>query len=148
VRALAAIGGPGAAQAVARLLTRKVILGPGLKVAVGAAAQLKSNLPPAVLSALLRHDDPSIRAAACCCTRAIPEIVSVLIDLLEDLHEPVAIVADHHEHHVRVIQGHPAAHDPVMQVISESSASVFEHLLKYRDHAQTGYRAPGSSTET
>jgi len=53
-----------------------VILGPGLKVAVGAAAQLKSNLPPAVLSALLRHDDPSIRAAACCCTRAIPEIVS------------------------------------------------------------------------
>ena len=37
VQALAAIGGPGAAQAVARLLTRKVILGPGLKVAVGAA---------------------------------------------------------------------------------------------------------------
>jgi hypothetical protein len=61
VQALAAIGGPGAAQAVARLLTRKVILGPGLKVAVGAAAQLKSNLPPAVLFALLRHDDPSVR---------------------------------------------------------------------------------------
>ena len=93
VQALAAIGGPGAAQAVARLLTRKVILGPGLKVAVGAAAQLKSNLPPAVLFALLRHDDPSVRAIACCCTRAIPEILSVLIDLLEDLHEPVAIAA-------------------------------------------------------
>jgi HEAT repeat protein len=93
VRALAPIGGPGAAQAVARLLTRKVILGPGLKVAVGAAAQLKSNLPLAVLFALLRHDDPSVRAVACCCTRAIPEILSVLIDLLEDLHEPVAIAA-------------------------------------------------------
>jgi hypothetical protein len=43
VQALAAIGGSGAAQAVARMLTRKVILGPGLKVAVGAAAQLKSS---------------------------------------------------------------------------------------------------------
>ena len=93
VQALAAIGGPGAARAIARLLTRRVILGPGLKVAVGAAAQLKSSLPPAVQSALLRHDDPSVRADACRCARATPEIVSVLIDLLEDLHEPVAIAA-------------------------------------------------------
>jgi hypothetical protein len=94
VQALAAIGGPGAARAIARLLTRRVILGPGLKVAVGAAAQLKSSLPPAVQSALLRHDDPSVRADACRCARATtPEIVSVLIDLLDDLHEPVAMAA-------------------------------------------------------
>jgi hypothetical protein len=93
LQALAAIGGAGAAQAVARLLVRNVISGPGLKVAVGAAAQLKSILPPAAQSALLRHDDPSIRADACRCARAIPEVVSVLIDLLEDLHEPVAMAA-------------------------------------------------------
>jgi hypothetical protein len=93
VQALAAIGGPGAAEAVARLLTRRVILGPGLKVAVAAAAILKSALLPAVQSALLRHDDPSIRADACRCARATPEIVSVLIDLLEDLHEPGAMAA-------------------------------------------------------
>src|SRR5260370_42289550 len=63
LQALAAIGGPGAGQAVARLLTRRVILGPGLKVAVAAAAQLKSAVPPAGQPVLLRHDDPSLRAA-------------------------------------------------------------------------------------
>jgi HEAT repeat protein len=93
VQALAAIGGAGAAEAVARLLTRRVILGPGLKVAVAAAALLKSALPTAVQSRLLRHNDPSIRAEACRCGRATPEIVSVLIDLLEDLHESVAMAA-------------------------------------------------------
>jgi hypothetical protein len=93
VQALAAIGGPGAAQAVTRLLTRRVISGPGLKIAVTAAAQLKATLPPAVQSSLLRHENPSVRADACRCARATPEIVSVLIDLLEDLHEPVAMEA-------------------------------------------------------
>ena len=93
VQALAAIGSRQAAQAVTRLLTRRVIRGPGLKDAVAAAEQLKSTLPPAVQSALLRHDDPAIRAAACRCARGTPEIVSVLIELLEDLHEPVAITA-------------------------------------------------------
>src|ERR1700730_2195095 len=93
VQALAAIGGPGAAQAVTRLLTRSVISGPGLKIAVAAAAQLKVTLPPAVQSSLLRHENPSVRADACRCARPTPEIVSVLIDLLEDLHEPVAMEA-------------------------------------------------------
>jgi hypothetical protein len=72
LRALAAIGSPEAAQAVARLLTHNAILGPGLKVAVAAAAQLRSTLPPAVQSALLRHHDPTIRAEACRCARATP----------------------------------------------------------------------------
>jgi HEAT repeat protein len=93
VRALAAIGGPGAAQAVTRLLTRRVISGPGLRVAVAAAVELRCTLPPALQSALLRHDDPAIRADACRCARATPEIIALLIDLLEDLHEPVAIAA-------------------------------------------------------
>lgn len=93
LEALVAIGGLAAAQAVARLLTRRVIVGPGLKVGVAAAAQLKSSLSPEVQSVLLRHDDPSVRADACHCARVAPEIVSVLIDLLDDLHEPVAMAA-------------------------------------------------------
>ena len=93
VRALAAIGGEEAAQAVARLLTRRVISGPGLRVAVAAAVQLSCTVPPAIQSALLRHDDPAIRADACRCARATPDIVALLIDLLEDLHESVAIAA-------------------------------------------------------
>jgi len=93
VQALAAIGGAGAAQAVARILAHRAISGPGLNVAVAAAAKLNSTLSPAVQLALLRHDNPSIRAGACRCARATPAIVSVLVELLEDLHEPVAIAA-------------------------------------------------------
>jgi HEAT repeat protein len=93
LRALKMIGGPEAAQAVARLLTHNAIRGPGLQIAVSAAAQLRSTLSPAVQSALLRHRDPTIRADACRCARATPEIVALLIDLLEDLREPVAMAA-------------------------------------------------------
>jgi hypothetical protein len=82
-------GGPGGRSAPAPQSDP----GPGLKVAVAAAAQLGSSLPPKILLALLRHHDPAIRADACRCARPTPEIVALLIDLLEDLHEPVAISA-------------------------------------------------------
>ena len=47
LRALALIGGPESAQAVARLITRSIVQGPTRKVAVGIAARLNSALPTA-----------------------------------------------------------------------------------------------------
>src|SRR5256885_2156090 len=90
IEALRAIGGPDAAQAVARLIARSVVQGPGLRGAVAAAAELRSNLPIAVLSSLLRHPDPGVRADACRCARPDPKTISVLIDLLDDLNGAVA----------------------------------------------------------
>jgi HEAT repeat protein len=85
LEALAAIGGPAAAGAVARIITRGEVQGPAVRVAVSAAARLDSELPVAVVMALLRHADPSVRAAACRCVRTWPETIPVLVDLLDDL---------------------------------------------------------------
>jgi hypothetical protein len=90
IEALRAIGGQNAAQAVARLITRSIVQGPGLRGAVTAAAELRSNLPTAIVSSLLRHPDPGVRAAACRCARPDPKVISVLIDLLGDLNGDVA----------------------------------------------------------
>ncbi len=89
--ALAAIGGPEAAAAVARLILRRSVQGPGLKHAVRAAASLGSELPPERLLDLLRHDEPEVRAGACRCIgpRWKPEMVQVALDLLQDLHSEV-----------------------------------------------------------
>jgi len=90
IEALRAIGGQDAAQAVARLIARSIVQGPGLRGAVAAAAELRSNLPIAVLSSLLRHPDPGVRADACRCARPDPKVISVLFDLLDDLNGAVA----------------------------------------------------------
>jgi HEAT repeat protein len=90
---LAMIGSREAAQAVASMLERAVVQGPTLAVAVDAAAQLRSVLSVEALQALLRHADPSIRADACRCARPGPQIVPLLIDLLDDLDRTVAMAA-------------------------------------------------------
>jgi hypothetical protein len=90
LRALAAIGSRDAAQAVSLLILRGVVQGPALGLAVAVAARLHATLPVDVLQSLLRHADPDIRANACRCARRQPELIAVMIDLLDDLNQAVA----------------------------------------------------------
>jgi hypothetical protein len=90
LQALAAIGGREAARAVSQLITRAAVQGPTLNLAVSTAAQIGSALPTDVLRSLLRHSDPGIRAGVCGCARRRPELISVMIDLLDDLNQGVA----------------------------------------------------------
>jgi hypothetical protein len=90
LRALAAIGCRDAAQAVSLLIQRGVVQGPALGLAVAVAARLHAILPVDVLWSLLRHADPDIRANACRCARRQPELIAVMIDLLDDLNQAVA----------------------------------------------------------
>jgi hypothetical protein len=89
LQALSAIGGRDAAAVVAQLIGDGVIQGPTLAVAIAAAAALGSRLPASAASALLRHPDPAIRAAAACCATEHLSTLPVMIDLLDDLHPPV-----------------------------------------------------------
>jgi HEAT repeat protein len=93
LEALAVIGGRAAANAVAGVLERGIVQGPTVKVAAGAAAQLRATLRVDVLQMLLRHPEPSVRAAACRCARPAPELVALLLDLLDDLDWAVATAA-------------------------------------------------------
>src|ERR1700692_4374962 len=90
LQALAVISGREAAQAVSRLIVRGVVQGPALNLAVSTAARIGSTLPADVLRSLLRHPDPGIRASVCGCVRRRPELISVMIDLLDDLNQSVA----------------------------------------------------------
>jgi len=90
LQALAAIGGREAAQAVSQLIVRGVVQGPTLNLAVSTAARIGSTLPTDVLRSLLRHPDPGIRASVCGCARRRQELISVMIDLLDDLNQGVA----------------------------------------------------------
>jgi HEAT repeats len=90
LQALAVISGREAAQAVSRLIVRGVVQGPALNLAVSTAAQIGSALPADVLRSLLRHPDPGIRASVCGCARRRPELISLMIDLLDDLNQGVA----------------------------------------------------------
>ena len=90
LQALAVISGREAAQAVSQLIVRGVVQGPALNLAVSTAARIGSTLPADVLRSLLRHPDPAIRASVCGCARRRPELISVMIDLLEDLNQGVA----------------------------------------------------------
>ena len=90
---LAAIGGREAAHAVSEMIEREVVQGPTLQIAVGTAARLGSLLSPDALRRLLRHAEPGIRAEACRCARPLPELLSILIELLDDLDQTVVTSA-------------------------------------------------------
>src|ERR1700741_1760141 len=90
LQALAVISGREAAQAVSQLIVRGVVQGPALSLAASTAARIGSNPPTAIFRSLLRHPDPGIRASACGCARRRPELISVMIDLLDDLNQGVA----------------------------------------------------------
>ena len=81
---LAAIGGPDAAAAVATAILRGDIQGPTMATAARAAAKLEVTLPAASVTALLRHDDPVVRACACACVPG-PAAAQAVVDLLDDL---------------------------------------------------------------
>jgi hypothetical protein len=51
------------------------------------------DFPPDRAAALLRHADPAIRADACRCAPPAPEVVALLLSLLDDLHVAVAEAA-------------------------------------------------------
>lgn len=91
--AMMTIGGIDAAQAVARLIVKRAVQGPTLHKAVRAAAWLGSDLPADIVLGLLRHDVPQLRADGCRCTRRRPEVIPVLVDLLDDLHSHVRTAA-------------------------------------------------------
>jgi hypothetical protein len=93
IEALAIIGGREAAHAVSEMIERAVVQGPGLQLAVSAAARLGSVLSLETLCQLLRHAEPRIRADACRCARPLPALILLLIDLLDDLDQGVATSA-------------------------------------------------------
>jgi HEAT repeat protein len=89
IEALVMIGGSDAAQTLVRLIAKRIVQGPCLQQAVAAAAWVGAKFPVGTVAELLRHDDPQVRAAACRSTRAWPEAVLPLRDLLDDLHAEV-----------------------------------------------------------
>ena len=93
LQALSLIGGLEAAQTVARLVAKDVVQGPTKKVAVSAAAHLKSALPAETVLALLQHADPDVRADACRCTGPWSAVVPVLLGLTDDSNDQVSVSA-------------------------------------------------------
>jgi hypothetical protein len=93
IEALVMIGGRGASHAVSQLIERAEVQEATLPIAVNAAARLGSTLTPEALRRLLRHAEPSIRADACRCARPLPDLILILIDLLDDLDRRVAMAA-------------------------------------------------------
>ena len=87
--ALVMISGSDAAQTLVRLIAKRIVQGPCLQQAVAAASRVGAKFPLGTIVELLRHDDPQVRADACRCARAWPEAVSLLRDLLDDLHAEV-----------------------------------------------------------
>jgi HEAT repeat protein len=93
LQSLAAIGGPAAARAVGEMIEQAIVGGPGLRIAVSAAAQLRSPLPAVLVQSLLGSVDAAIRADACRCARPAPELFPLLTDLLRDASPGVSAAA-------------------------------------------------------
>lgn len=91
--ALCVIGGSEASRSVNQMIGRGIVQGPNLIAALIAASRLGVKLNPDVGIPLLRHAEPSLRAAACACVRANGEIVATLIELLSDLNGEVSSAA-------------------------------------------------------
>ena len=93
LEALGAIGGPEASRSVSQMIVKGIVQGPNLAAAATAASRLRVVLQPDVALPLLRHANPSVRAAACACVRAGGDIEATLIELLTDLNGEVATAA-------------------------------------------------------
>jgi hypothetical protein len=93
IEALVAVGGRAAAEVVGRLLARRAIEGPGLELALDAAARLRTHLREDIVIGFLRHDNPVIRAAAARCAPIWPKLAPILSELIDDLHREVSIAA-------------------------------------------------------
>jgi hypothetical protein len=136
IEALALISGREAAQAVSQLIVRGVVEGPALNLAVKTAARIGSSLPADVLPSLLRHPDPAVRAGVCGCARRHrhPELISVMIDLLEDLNQGVAKSAACALGHIGRIEARPMLakllrEEPAEEVIDAVSSVADEECI-------------------
>lgn len=90
---LAGIGGPEAARTVGRIIGAGWARGPGLQAALEAAVTLRCRIPADVSVVLLRHADPMVRADTARCAIARPDVIALLIGLLDDLNPEVALAA-------------------------------------------------------
>ena len=93
LEAMAMIGGGEAAAAASRIIARGFVQGPTLAVAVATAAGLGAILPVDIVLGLMRQSDRGIRADACRCARPSPNIVAILVELLDDLDAGVSTSA-------------------------------------------------------
>lgn len=93
LRALASVGGTNAARAVARLIARSAVQGPGKKVALEVAGALGAALPVGMVLDLLHDPDPEVRADACRCTGSWPAAVPTLLELAGDHDRRVQVAA-------------------------------------------------------
>jgi HEAT repeat protein len=93
LHALSAIGGREAAQAVSKLIAKKIVQGPTLITALAVASQLGVVLPSDVSLSLLRDESSSVRAAACACVRAGYEVITTLVSMIDDPDREVAIAS-------------------------------------------------------
>ncbi len=91
--ALGAIGGQEAKHAASRLIAKKIVQGPTLITALAAASQLDVVLPSDVSLDLLRDPSSSVRAAACGCIRAGYEVITMLVSMIDDLDDEVALAS-------------------------------------------------------
>ena len=91
--ALRDLGGTAAADAINRLIASDAVQGPGLRHLVAAASTPGVRVPTDRLARWLRDASPEVRALACQCARGGADIAALLIDLMDDLHPPVAIAA-------------------------------------------------------
>jgi HEAT repeat protein len=130
LKALSAIGGPEAARAVHHIIVKHIVQGPNLAAAVIAAAGLGAKLTPDVALPLLRHADPSVRAAACGCVRAGGEVVPALIALLTECDDEIATAAAC----ALGRMGRAEARDPLKRcLLAKPSARVIEALAGVAD---------------
>jgi hypothetical protein len=154
MRAITAIGGHEAAQAITRIIVDQAAQGPGLAAAINAAARLGCRLPAATSLPLLRHADPAVRADAARCARLDAEVIDVLIDLLGDLHDTVALAAacalgrmgriEARPMLLRLLQAQPSAEviDAVSFVADEDCVVVLGRIARTRqDVAADAMRA-------
>jgi hypothetical protein len=78
LEAVATIGGPKAAESVARIIVQRWVQGPTVTSAAAAAARLRSRLPEDTVLTLLRHTEPTVRRHLCLLARSGAEVIATL----------------------------------------------------------------------
>jgi hypothetical protein len=128
--ALAEIGGTEAACAVVRSIVRGIVQGPTLVPALAAAGRLGGRLPAQSLRALMRHDNPAIRADACRCAVPHQGLAEDLVARLDDMTAGVARAAA-----LALGQmGRPEGRPLLLHLLrSEPSAAVIEAVAPVAD---------------
>jgi hypothetical protein len=85
LQALAAIGGPRAANAVTRVIIRRAVAGATLAIALDSAVGVGASLPVDRVIELLRHADAAVRTLACGLVRHRESTAALLVELLHDI---------------------------------------------------------------